>query len=320
MFDDVYKEYFIYYKKRHKKQGFETMARNFKNHILPYFTNTYVNDLTKADIISWQNKIYDKKFNNSFNNNLYTAFSGFIKYCIVYSYLDENIVLQVGNFKKQYTYKEHKIYSLSQFKKFRKYVKNNIYKQYFNFMYFYGTRPSEALALRYSDIENNYVHIRHNLQRRGKREIDTPKNRSSIRTFKINIITRLRLWYLKCYYDKKYNYENYDYFIFGGIKPLSTTTIDRIKRKASKDANLFEITMHEFRHSCCSRRIHKGDKIDQVSKDLGHSNTSTTLNTYLHLEQEKRVTSTLFTKYRVLNRLRNLLKTLSHYIITRFFM
>ena len=37
---------------------------------------------------------------------------------------------------------------------------------------------------------------------------------------------------LGSYYKEKYNNSDYDYFIFGGIKPLAPTTINRRKEKA----------------------------------------------------------------------------------------
>ena len=78
---------------------------------------------------------------------------------------------------------------------------------------------------------------------------------------------------------------NYDYFIFGGIKPLAPTTIDRHKKKAYTRAKLPSITQHEFRHSYATRNIHKKVPIDVVSRSMGHSKVSTTLNFYLHQEK-----------------------------------
>lgn len=288
-FEKAYNEYLIYASKRHKKQSFDTIRQDFNKHILPYFSDKYVKEITKLDIIDWQNKILDLNYSNNFNSKLYSIFNNFIKYCICYSYIDKNIISQVGPFKKKIEIKKHTTYTINQFRKFRLYLNNFVIKQFFNFMYFYGTRPSEAMALRFSDLKYNYIYIRHSIHRKGKRKIDTPKNQSSIRIIKINLLMLFRIYLLKNFYIRKYGSFSIDYFIFGGKKPLAPTTIDRYKKHAYTKANLPSITEHEFRHSYATRRIHKNVPIDIVSCSMGHSKISTTLDIYLH--QEKNTTS-----------------------------
>ena len=284
-FEEVYEEFKNYVIKRHKKQGFITIDQGFSNHILPYFKGKNINELTKLDIIVWQNKILDKNFSNNFNAKLYYVFNSFIKYCVCCSYLEENIISQVGPFKKKIEFKKHTTYTLRQFRKFRLYLNDFIIKQFFNFMYFYGTRPSEAMALRFIDLKYNYIYIRHSIQRKGNRELDTPKNQSSIRIIKISLLMLFRIWLLKKLYIKKYGAFSNDYFIFGGLKPLAPTTIDRYKKNAYDKAKLPSITQHEFRHSYATRKIHKKVPIDLVSRSMGHSKVSTTLDIYLHQEK-----------------------------------
>ena len=226
-FEKAYEEFKIYAQKRHKKQGFDTIVRNFDLHILPFFKGRKINELTKLDIIDWQSYILDKKFSNNFNRNLYYIFSSFMNYCVLYLHISENLVLQVEKFKKRFEQKQHIVYSIWQFRRFRFYLNNYVVKQYFNFMYFYGTRPSETMALRFCDLDGKFVCIRHSLQRKGQRNLDTPKNQSSFRTLKISPLTRFRIWLLKKSY---YNCKN-DYFIFGGNKPLSPTSVDRYKKR-----------------------------------------------------------------------------------------
>ncbi len=287
-FISIYEEYKTYAEKRHKKQGFNTHIRNFDNHILPYFKAVKdIVKIEKKDIINWQNEILGKNFSNKFNDNLYYTFSSFMNFCVDYDYLEENLVLKVEKFKHKIERKEKKVYNLSQFRHFRHYLDSYILKQFFNFMFFYGTRPSEAMALRFCDIDKNLVSINHSIHRRGKRELDTPKNQSSLRKFYISYLMLHRLKKLKKMYIKKYGYFKSDYFVFGGTKPLASSTIDRHKKKACEKANLYEITQHEFRHSYATRLIHKKVPIDYVSRSMGHSRVSMTLDTYVH--QEKRI-------------------------------
>lgn len=316
LFDDVLEEFLIYSKKRHKKQGFDALSRNFKNHILPYFKDRIITTLEKKDIIEWQNYILDKNYCNKFNSTLYYEFSSFIQYCIIYSYLKENIVLQVGNFKRKNEVKNYDYYTLSEFRTFRRGLDDFVIKQFFNFMFFFGTRPSEAMALRFCDIDNDYIHICHSIHRRGKRELDTPKNQSSIRDLKLSNLAKLRFYLLKCYYIKKYGYFDDTFFVFGGKKPLSSSTIDRHKKKACEKVHIREITQHQFRHSYASNMIHKKKSIDEVSENLGHSRVSTTVDIYLHTK--RRVHRTLHRKCFLVNSLSRNFKNIFQSIITHF--
>ena len=284
-FNEAYENYLIYAEKRHKKQSFITISQGFNKNILPYFKEKNINELTKLDIIDWQNKILDMNFSNNYNAKLYFIFNSFMNYCVCCSYLSENIVSQIGTFKKKIENKKHTTYNIFQFLKFRVCLDNFIIKQYFNFMYFYGTRPSEAMALRFLDLKYNYIYIRHSIHRKGNRDLDSPKNQSSIRIIKINLLMLFRIYLLKKLYIKKYGAFSNDYFIFGGSKPLAPTTIDRYKEIAYRKANLPSITQHEFRHSYATRKIHHKVPIDVVSRSMGHSKVSTTLDIYLHQQK-----------------------------------
>lgn len=284
-FEKAYENFKIYAEKRHKKQGFITIDQDFNNHILPYFIGANIEDLTKLDVIDWQNKIIDKNFSNKYNAKLYYVFNSFVKYCLLVSHLSENFVKQVGPFPKKIENKQHTVYNIFQFWWFRFHLNNFVIKQYFNFMYFYGSRPSETMALRFIDVKRLHVRIINNLQRKGKRELDTPKNKSSVRCLNVSLLCRFRIWLLKRYYLKKYSSFSNDYFIFGGPKPLAPTTVDRVKKSAYQRAKLPNITQHEFRHSYATRKIHHKVPIDKVSRSMGHSKVSTTVDVYLHQEK-----------------------------------
>ena len=87
---------------------------------------------------------------------------------------------------------------------------------------------------------------------------------------------------LKKEYSKYSNFSN-KWFVYGGIAPLKDTTIANKKNIACKNAKIKEIRIHDFRHSCASLLINNGASLPLVSKYLGHSNITTTLNTYTHM-------------------------------------
>lgn len=287
-FDEAYEEWKIYAQKRHKKQGFETLTQNFKKHVLPYFAFTDINDLKIKDVLLWQDKILEQDYSNNYNKNLYVCFNDFFKFCILNEYVSTNYLESVGPFTKKLELKEHDVYTLFDYLNFRKGLKGNIvYRYFFDFLFYYGPRSGEAMALKFSNLKLFRLNIGATIHRRGEREICTPKTKNSYRILKIHLIMRFKLFILQCYYIKKYGDNDFDYFIFGGKKPLSPTSIRRNKHNACVNRNIREITIHEFRHSCATRKIRLGIPVRKVSRDLGHSSIAITLDIYVHEKKEK---------------------------------
>jgi len=73
------------------------------------------------------------------------------------------------------------------------------------------------------------------------------------------------------------------WFVFGGAEPLSDQTIRRRLDEYAERAGVKKIRVHDLRHSHASLLINKGQNIIIVSKRLGHSDITQTLNTYTHL-------------------------------------
>ena len=294
LFLDVYYDYLLYAKKKLKNQSFASLKNKFDLHILSYFKDRYLEDITSNDILQWEDYILSLNFSNNQNRSLYYALSGFLEYCKIFYHFDKTIISNVGCFKKKYEKKKYDFYNIKEFNKFIKGFDNEIYKQFFNLLFFTGVRPGEAIALQFSNLKNGYINISKTMNEHGKREISTPKTVSSIRKIRIDKKLEKDLLNLKNIYKKKYPI-NDDLFIFGGKKPLSPTTINRYKQKACDKSGIRPITLHQFRHSHATLLLDKGIMINEVSRRLGHSKTSTTLDIYSHtdLTQEKRVLDTL---------------------------
>ena len=82
---------------------------------------------------------------------------------------------------------------------------------------------------------------------------------------------------------KTRKYFSEEWFVFGNELPFRETTIQMRKNKYCKLAKVKQIRIHDFRHSCASFLINNGASIVLVSKYLGHSKISITLDTYTHL-------------------------------------
>lgn len=292
-FEEAYNEFKIYASKRHKKQSFVCLVYNFNANILSYFKDYDIFSINENDIYNWQDYILSKNFCNNHNKNLFGMLKSFFSYCHIKFNLNTDFMLEVLPFKLKIEKRKEDFYTLKEFNQFIKHVDNIVYKSFFELMFYTGTRPGEAMALKFSDLMDNYISINKTIDEHGKREIGTPKTNSSNRLIKIDFKLKNDLLKLRDFYSLKYNTRSFDYFIFGGIKPLSPTTINRYKLKACKLACIRPITLHQFRHSHATLLLNKGIPIHDISKRLGHSKVSTTLDVYTHSLQEKRVINTL---------------------------
>ena len=83
------------------------------------------------------------------------------------------------------------------------------------------------------------------------------------------------------------NKQNDNFYIFGGIKPLATTTIDRYKTKYELLSGVKHIRIHDLRHSHATLLYNHNIDIKLIQERLGHADISTTLNIYVHTDYKK---------------------------------
>lgn len=76
---------------------------------------------------------------------------------------------------------------------------------------------------------------------------------------------------------------NDNYFVAGDLFPTCSNTLTYHKNMNCKLANVKQIRLHDFRHSCASFLVNKGANVQVVAKYLGHTKVEETLKTYLHL-------------------------------------
>ena len=82
--------------------------------------------------------------------------------------------------------------------------------------------------------------------------------------------------------DSKLHGFNNDYFVVGDAFPISCNIISNRKNRNCQLAELQQIRIHDFRHSCASLLINNGANVTVVAKYLGHTKIEETLNTYTH--------------------------------------
>ena len=180
-----------------------------------------------------------------------------------------------------YIQKEYDTWTPEEFARFAEAVHNPVYRSFFTFMYYTGTRRGEAMAVRASDIDPDAMTVRIEHQIKYAEEgFLSLKTDSSARVLRLpeKLWSAIRPLYERCTEDAP--------FLFGGERCLAITSIQREFTKGIKASGVKAIRLHDLRHSHATWLINNGVNIVAVSKRLGHSNVNQTLKTYTHLLQD----------------------------------
>lgn len=231
--------------------------------------------------------IKGKGFKNSYNAQLHATVVGILNYAVKFDYINTNVASKIGGFsKKQNEIKNVNFWTLDEYNQFISVVDDTLYKLLFNTLFFTGLRIGECLALTWNDFKCNYLDINKTISKEKDKDgnyiTNPPKTPKSIRKIRIDneLISLFNDLHQK---QMKLNDYNETWYIFGGLKPLTHTTITRKKNNYCEKANVKKIRLHDFRHSHATLLISRGVPITVISQRLGHSDTNMTLNTYSHL-------------------------------------
>lgn len=288
-FEELYHEYLKYHEKILKESSIFTLDNKIKNHVLPYFKNKKVKTITVIDIREWQYVMLNHPNNYStvYLRGIYSKFSTIMNFGVKYGYLPNNVCIATGNFiLKNEDRKSKEFFTYEEWKLFESVLDEDVYKIIFEMLYWTGARIGEILALTFDDIDDECTKVNINKTLSNKTyqhgsTVTSTKTKHSNRT--ISIPLSLRNYLIKYLEECKRNNDyNGSCYLFGGENPVSTTTIERKKNRACDIANLKHIRLHDFRHSHASLLINQGVKPLVVSRRLGHSSLSITLDVYTH--------------------------------------
>lgn len=286
-FMQLWNEFNYYIKIKLKDQSYRKQSHMYLTHIVPYFKKYLVKDINSRLYLKWMTNIEEKEYKNSYKKSLHQCMVAILNYAVKFYDLDCNIASKVGGFnKRKGEQKKCDFWTLEEFEQFISVVDDCLYKLLFNTLFFTGLRIGECLALTWDDYNGHYLDINKTIAKEkdenGNHIINSPKTNSSNR--KIALDEQIIIALNKLYNEqkKKLFFDN-SWFIFGGINPLSQTTITRRKDKYCEIAKIKKIRLHDFRHSHATLLLSNGVPITVIAKRLGHSDIAMTLNTYSHI-------------------------------------
>lgn len=167
-----------------------------------------------------------------------------------------------------------------------------LWSAFFTLDIFSSCRPGELIALNWSDLEGNILTIRagsNYIKGVGTIRTDRPKTKSSMRTIVLppEAMKPLHKWKAaqaeqrmlcgNCWEEKEAMFTN------EAGKRLCISKPTHKWREIQKQYNLKDVPLYSLRHTGASLLIASGCDVKEVSGRLGHSRTSTTLDTYTHL-------------------------------------
>ena len=255
---------------RHHREHFEYRFSDLKD--------KPINRITRADLIRWRSDLAaDDRWSTGTKNITISYVKSVFNFASIMTGMPDPAA-GLSSLKKSNaeTMAEMQTWSPEEFNQFLDCVDHEIYKTYFETLYWTGMRRGEAIALQIPDVSSDGWMNIHASQRTASEGLKPTKTRQSRRIMADPILLE-HLLILKSTYKSGY--------LFGGSTPLSPTTINRIFSAAIKKSGVKPIRIHDLRHSHATWLINNGVNIVAVSKRLGHASIEQTLKTYTHLLQ-----------------------------------
>lgn len=311
---DIYEEYIRAKAPEVRETSLQKTRTVLEHHILPVLGDVSLSKLSVRALQDWKSYLEDKTVTAKSGEeqplslrtkqNVYGELRAFLNYAVKMDYLPKNPLMRVGNFKDPNTlHKEMDFYTADEFRAFiakalecAQNSPNNSewdYYVFFNIAFYTGMRKGEIHALKWSDIDGDYISVKRSITQKlkGEDRETPPKNKTSIRTLQIPEPLKKILADHKARYRSLQGFSD-DFRICGGTRPLRDTSIQKANERYAKLAGLKTIRIHDFRHSHASLLANNGINIQEIARRLGHAKIEMTWNTYSHLyprEEERAV-------------------------------
>lgn len=200
------------------------------------------------------------------------------------------------------------------------------------FTFFFGTgcRVGEVVGLRWNDIDDEFIHINHNMvyyqRAKGKCyfSVSTPKTQAGYREIPLftqvkDALEQEKAFQEECEVTCNSRIDGYTNFVFLNRfgNPHNPQTINRAIKRITFAANEEEVELaakehrepvlippfscHSMRHTFCTRLCEVEDNIGTIMKIMGHKDVSTTMHIYNEVQKAflKEKASTLDAKLKI---------------------
>ena len=276
-FSELYRRYMEHTEARVRKSTLSSKKCLIQKHILPYFKNFKIADITAADVARWQtDMINNSGMSDTSLRVLNGQLSAIFNYAVNYAGLSKSPCRDTMGSTKA---KNVDFWTPEEYGQFIATLKNNIlYYTLFEVLYYCGLRIGEAMALTIADIDFERSTISVNKTRydiKGGAVTNPPKTRKSERLVTMpDFLTDELREYIRHIYHPAPDTRLFD---------ICCASARHTLKLYSQAAGVKQIRLHDLRHSHASMLINLGANPVLVADRLGHENPEITLKTYSHL-------------------------------------
>ena len=253
LFDWLDEWYSVYKAPLLKESGLVQLRVCINKHIKQNFENKKLHEYTALEIQTCLNKIVSTRMRKYTYDTLGAAFRKAFNLDLV----SENVMLKVDNIKHKR--RTGRALTVEEQERFVRLIEKNRYGLLYLFYLGTGCRKSEALSIRWSDIDfsGKRIHVRGSKTENADRYIPLfPEVERLIASL-----------------DKSSE------FLF----PITENTI-KCNFKRLKRQHGLSFRIHDLRHTFATRCLEAGISINTVQLWLGHSKASTTADIYTHVQ------------------------------------
>lgn len=273
-----------------KERSIKNKRYMIESHILPYFQDKKMNEITPVHIIQWQQAMRQKGYAQTYLRMMQNQITALFTHASKIYNLPDNPCKKVKKMGKPVADKLD-FWTKEEYDRFISTMEvGSRYYVIFEILFWTGCREGEMLALTKSDIDfpNNRMSITKTYYRIERRDVITaPKTEQSVRIIEL---PEFLTWEIKEYVDGLPNLTEHT-----RIFPVVAETVQhKLKRQAEK-AGVKRIRVHDIRHSSAAYLINQGVQPLIIKERLGHKDIRITLNTYGHLypNQQRQVADML---------------------------
>lgn len=275
----------VYFEDKQNELKERTMKNKrymMEQHIIPYFGNQMMSEITAGRIIQWQNEMRTKGFSEVYLRMIQNQLTSLFTHASRIYDLHTNPCKKVKRMGSSDN-RSLDFWTVDEYQKFiQTMVPGGRYYLIFEILFWTGCRIGELLALTPKDVDfkRNQISITKTYYRTERQDVITePKTKQSVRLIEI---TKFLKQEIKDFIDSHYEVpENERLF------PIVQEAVQHKMKHQMEKAGVKKIRVHDLRHSHIALLIEKGMQPLVIAQRVGHDFVNTTMNIYGHLYPNK---------------------------------